>query len=109
MLKRKIIVLIICLVCAVHIFQVDKVEAKMLIRKELEPTGYVTWEVPNNEKIIAITFDDGPDPTYTPQVLELLHQYKAEATFFMIGFRVQRNPYLVKQVLKKDMKLEIIR
>ena len=32
----------------------------MLLRKELEPTGYVTWEVPNNEKIIAITFDDGP-------------------------------------------------
>ena len=73
----------------------------MLLRKELEPTGYVTWEVPNNEKIIAITFDDGPDPTYTTQVLHLLRQYKAEATFFMIGFRVQRNPYLVKQVLKE--------
>ena len=69
------------LLCAVHIFQVEKVEAKMLLRKELEPTGYVTWEVPNNEKIIAITFDDGPDPTYTPQVLDLLRQYKAEATF----------------------------
>lgn len=69
------------LLCAVHIFQVEKVEAKMLLRKELEPTGYVTWEVPNNEKIIAITFDDGPDPTYTPQILNLLRQYKAEATF----------------------------
>lgn len=55
-------------------------------QKELEPTGYVTWEVPNNEKIIAITFDDGPDPTYTPQILNLLRQYKAEATFFMIDF-----------------------
>ncbi len=37
----------------------------------------------------------------TPQILDLLRQYKAEATFFMIGFRVQRNPYLVKQVLKE--------
>lgn len=63
-------------------FKLKKVEAKMLLRKELEPTGYVTWEVPNNEKIIAITFDDGPDPTYTPQILNLLRQYKAEATFF---------------------------
>lgn len=52
-----------------------------VVQKELEPTGYVTWEVPNNEKVIAITFDDGPDPTYTPQILDLLHQYKAEATF----------------------------
>ncbi len=34
------------------------------------------------KKIIAITFDDGPDPTYTPQILNLLRQYKAEATFF---------------------------
>lgn len=101
MLKQKIFLLVFSLLCAVHIFQVEKVEAKMLLRKELEPTGYVTWEVPNNEKIIAITFDDGPDPTYTPQVLHLLRQYKAEATFFMIGFRVQRNPYLVKQVLKE--------
>ncbi|KYG37671.1 chitooligosaccharide deacetylase [Bacillus gaemokensis] len=73
----------------------------MLLRKELEPTGHVTWEVPNNEKIIAITFDDGPDPTYTPQVLKLLRQYKAEATFFMIGFRIQRNPYLIEQVIKE--------
>ncbi|MDZ5606786.1 polysaccharide deacetylase family protein [Bacillus pseudomycoides] len=101
MLKRKIPVIIICLICVVHIFRVDKVEAKMLMRKELEPTGYVTWEVPNNEKLIAITFDDGPDPTYTPQVLNLLRQYKAEATFFMIGFRIQRNPYLVNRVLKE--------
>lgn len=101
MRKQKIFLFVFSLLCAVHIFQVEKVEAKMLLRKELEPTGYVTWEVPNNEKIIAITFDDGPDPTYTPQVLHLLRQYKAEATFFMIGFRVQRNPYLVKQVLKE--------
>ncbi|WP_459500108.1 polysaccharide deacetylase family protein [Bacillus sp. C1] len=101
MLTRKISVIIICFICVVHIFRVDKAEAKMLMRKELEPTGYVTWEVPNDEKIIAITFDDGPDPTYTPQILKLLRQYKAEATFFMIGFRIQRNPYLVKQVLKE--------
>ena len=42
------------LLCAVHIFQVEKVEAKMLLRKELEPTGYVTWEVPNNEKLLQL-------------------------------------------------------
>lgn len=60
MLKQKILLIVFSLLCAVHIFQVEKVEAKMLLRKELEPTGYVTWEVPNNEKIIAITFDDGP-------------------------------------------------
>ncbi len=53
------------------------------------------------KKIIAITFDDGLYPTYTTQVLHLLRQYKAEATFFMIGFRVQRNPYLVKTSVER--------
>ncbi|EOV9529094.1 polysaccharide deacetylase family protein [Bacillus cytotoxicus] len=100
MFRRKTAI-IICFISFIHICQVDEVQASLLLRKELEPTGYVTWEVPNKEKIIAITFDDGPDPIYTPQVLQLLRQYKAEATFFMIGFRIQRNPYLVKQVLKE--------
>ncbi|MDM5189274.1 polysaccharide deacetylase family protein [Bacillus sp. DX4.1] len=101
MMKNKIAVLIICMICVIHIVQVDKVEAKMLERKELEPTGNVTWDVPTTEKVIAITFDDGPDPKYTPQVLKILRQYKAEATFFMIGFRIERNPYLIKQALKE--------
>ena len=54
MLKQKIFLLVFPLLCAVHIFQVEKVEAKMLLRKELEPTGYVTWEVPNNEKLLQL-------------------------------------------------------
>lgn len=61
--KQKIFLLVFSLLCAVHICQVEKVEAKMLLRKEIEPTGYVIWEVPNNEKIIAIIFGDGPDST----------------------------------------------
>lgn len=101
MMKSERIVFIICFICMVHIFQVEKVEAKMLMRKELEPTGNVIWEVPNDEKVIAITFDDGPNPIYTPQILQLLRQYKAEATFFMIGFRIQQNPQLVKQVIEE--------
>lgn len=80
MLKQKIFLLVF--LCYVqYIYFKWKSGSENVAQKELEPTGYVTWEVPNNEKIIAITFDDGPDPTYTPQVLDLLRQYKAEATF----------------------------
>lgn len=46
---------------------------------------------------IALTFDDGPNPTYTPQVLAILRQYKVKATFFCVGNLVQAYPYLVKQ------------
>jgi peptidoglycan/xylan/chitin deacetylase (PgdA/CDA1 family) len=46
---------------------------------------------------IALTFDDGPNPTYTPQVLSILHQYGVSATFFVIGQQVQAYPDLVQQ------------
>jgi peptidoglycan-N-acetylglucosamine deacetylase len=46
---------------------------------------------------IALTFDDGPNPTYTPQVLAILQQYKIKATFFCVGNLAQAYPSLVKQ------------
>ncbi len=55
-------------------------------------------EVPNTEKVIALTFDDGPNSAVTAQVLEVLKQYNAKATFFMSGLNVQQNPDLAKQV-----------
>jgi peptidoglycan-N-acetylglucosamine deacetylase len=57
----------------------------------------VVWEVPSAEKVIALTFDDGPDPENTPRILELLKQYDAKATFFLTGKKVERYPELVKR------------
>ncbi|MDO9212405.1 MAG: polysaccharide deacetylase family protein [Methylococcales bacterium] len=51
------------------------------------------------EKIIALSFDDGPHPEYTPQVLALLAQYNATATFFVIGKDIHGNETLLKQML----------
>lgn len=50
------------------------------------------------EKIIALSFDDGPHSEYTPQVLALLAQYKATASFFVIGKNIQGNEKLLKQI-----------
>ena len=41
---------------------------------------------------IALTFDDGPHPEYTPRVLELLEKYDAKASFFCIGKKVKKHP-----------------
>lgn len=49
---------------------------------------------------IALTFDDGPDPTYTPQVLSVLARYNIHATFFEMGNHVQHNPVLVHHVIQ---------
>ena len=48
---------------------------------------------------IAITFDDGPHPEFTPKALELLKKHKAKATFFCIGKHVEKYPEIVKRIL----------
>ncbi|PSR37505.1 MAG: polysaccharide deacetylase family protein, partial [Sulfobacillus thermosulfidooxidans] len=45
----------------------------------------VLTHVPTNKKIVAITFDDGPSPKYTPLILSTLTRYHAHATFFVVG------------------------
>ena len=50
------------------------------------------------QKVIAISFDDGPAPDYTPQVLQVLQEHQVPAAFFCIGKRVLEHPGLFKQV-----------
>jgi cellulose synthase/poly-beta-1,6-N-acetylglucosamine synthase-like glycosyltransferase/peptidoglycan/xylan/chitin deacetylase (PgdA/CDA1 family) len=51
------------------------------------------------EKTIALTFDDGPDPWWTRQVLEVLRRHQAQATFFVVGTQVVRQPALIRQIV----------
>jgi peptidoglycan/xylan/chitin deacetylase (PgdA/CDA1 family) len=48
---------------------------------------------------VALTFDDGPSETYTPQILAILKKYNIKATFFMVGMNAEKYPEIVKQVL----------
>lgn len=52
------------------------------------------------EKVIALTFDDGPHRQYTPQVLALLARYQSTATFFVIGKNIHGNEALLKQMIE---------
>jgi polysaccharide deacetylase family sporulation protein PdaB len=58
------------------------------------PYSEVVWNVATDKKLIALTFDDGPNPIYTPQILDLLKEYDAKATFFVLGKRVQMYPVI---------------
>ena len=48
---------------------------------------------------LSLTFDDGPDPVWTPQLLKVLHAADARATFFPISGRVERHPKLIERML----------
>ena len=50
-----------------------------------------------NEKIVALTFDDGPDEDFTPQILDILKKYNVKATFYVIGEKVQYNKKIIKR------------
>ncbi len=51
--------------------------------------------------IIALTFDDGPSPQYTPEILKLLTRYHAHATFFVLGSQVAQFPNLARDIVKQ--------
>lgn len=54
---------------------------------------------PADDRVIYLTFDDGPDPAYTPQVLDALARYGAQATFFVIGRRAAAHPELLQAIV----------
>ncbi|SFJ24981.1 Peptidoglycan/xylan/chitin deacetylase, PgdA/CDA1 family [Amycolatopsis sacchari] len=56
-------------------------------------------------RTVALTFDDGPDPVYTPQILDALTRAGAVATFCMIGTNAARHPELVRAVVDRGMRL----
>jgi len=57
------------------------------------------YQGPGNKKQVALTFDDGPNPLYTPNLLNELKRYDAHGTFFLVGKMAQQYPDLVLQIL----------
>jgi peptidoglycan/xylan/chitin deacetylase (PgdA/CDA1 family) len=61
---------------------------------------YLLCDLPSEEKVIYLTFDDGPIPEATPEILEILKKHEAKATFFVVGDNVRKHPdifELIKQ------------
>lgn len=59
------------------------------------------WRIPTVDKVLYLTFDDGPIPEVTPWVLEQLKFFNAKATFFCIGDNVAKHPEVFQQVLSE--------
>lgn len=58
----------------------------------------IVWRGPENEGNVAITFDDGPNPEFTPAILDILAKHQAKATFFLVGEQAARYPELVRRI-----------
>lgn len=58
-----------------------------------------TWSIPTGERVLYLTFDDGPIPEMTPWVLDTLRQFSAKATFFCVGDNVVKYPAIFQRIL----------
>ena len=62
------------------------------------PTKYVIKKYGNVHNQVILTFDDGPDPIYTPQILDILKKEKVPATFFVVGLQAENNIPLLQRI-----------
>jgi len=66
--------------------------------------GKLTWRRQPSEKVIYLTFDDGPEPEVTPLVLDILDTYDLKATFFCVGENVKKNAETYAKVIQRGHK-----
>jgi peptidoglycan/xylan/chitin deacetylase (PgdA/CDA1 family) len=97
---KKISFITVILLIPLFSYQVNT-NASTNSRETYEKTGRVIWEVNSKEKLVALTFDDGPHPIFTSQILDILAKHDAKATFFVAGNKVARFPDLLKREVKE--------
>lgn len=60
--------------------------------------GEIHYRAEIPDKVVALTFDDGPDPLYTPRIVEILDRNQVKATFFMLGRKIAEHPGIAGEV-----------
>jgi len=90
---RLFLSVVICVHLAVLVWGVGDVRSQFF--------GRVYWRNKRRKQAVALTFDDGPDPLLTPDLLDLLASYGYKATFFVIAEKARANPELVRQIRRQ--------
>ncbi len=79
------------------------VDYRMITQESMEsyPLSYTVEQYGYHPKKVALSFDDGPDPEWTPQILDILKRYNVKGTFFMIGELAEENIGVLRQVYRE--------
>lgn len=83
----------------------NQINPAFLTGADLE--AYQSYESKRHEKMVALTFDDGPNSKTTPQALDILKKYDVKATFFMLGQNIAGNEEIVKRVKNEGHQIGI--
>jgi len=90
-----LLVIAVLVVLSLYIFWIQPLSVVPIL-EWLTPN--IEYRVRTNLPLVALSFDDGPHPIFTPQVLAILERYDAKATFFLIGDCALRHPELVARI-----------
>lgn len=90
-----LLLIALALLVALLLFAIEPLAAIPVLERV---TPNLRYRVRTNRPMVALSFDDGPHPVFTPQVLAILQQHNAHATFFLIGERALRHPELVTRI-----------
>jgi glycosyltransferase involved in cell wall biosynthesis/peptidoglycan/xylan/chitin deacetylase (PgdA/CDA1 family) len=71
----------------------------------LSPKTAVMWHGPQHRREAALTLDDGPDPVYTPKLLDVLASFGVRSTFFLVGEKAKQHPELVTRIVNEGHEL----
>ena len=77
------------------------IEQPPLLYRLLFPEAIWRIKARGKERVVYLTFDDGPIPEETPWVLDLLDRYGVKATFFLVGDNVRRHPELLEEIKRR--------
>lgn len=96
--RRNIISILFAGICFVGISLGAYIFALHPYMHQWKQQRLVITDVKTSQKVVALTFDDGPDPTNTPVLLDILKKHNVKATFFVLGVRCEKQPLLVKRI-----------
>jgi peptidoglycan-N-acetylglucosamine deacetylase len=100
-INRNIVIISIIVFTVVFIFLGLKILNKFSMSLKSQSFGELITHVNTKDKIVTLTYDDGPNPPYTNQLLEILDRHHIKATFFVVGKTVEKYPDTVRLILSK--------
>lgn len=92
--------LLILVAGGIIVFQPDRIVTAIAKR-----SPQVIYFVETEEPVVALTIDDGPDPSTSPKIMDVLDRYNAHATFFLITSRIPGNEHVVTRAVEEGHEL----
>lgn len=104
-MNRNLIIFLSIVFIATFIFQGLKLLNRFSMSLNFQSFGELINHVNTKDKVVALTYDDGPNPPYTNQLIEILERHQIKATFFVVGKKIEKYPDTVRLILSKGHEL----